>query len=138
MGNSKKGSVLTGVVVSIWQTAEPEGAMQPTSASVEHKDVVIALFGGSIGIAGLLLIFQGFILSAYAALPSVTPQPRRDWFKRAVVGTLLALVIAVVSVFSSLIWLLTQDLYNATIGLFITSVGAVLVLGGVISWDLIR
>ncbi len=36
----------------------------------EHKDVVTTVLGASVGLAGLLLVFSGFIFSQAASFPS--------------------------------------------------------------------
>jgi len=41
---------------------------------VQDKDIVLALFGGSLGVAGLLLVFIGYLFSVYSAFDLTCPQ----------------------------------------------------------------
>lgn len=105
---------------------------------VLDKDIVLATFGGSIGLAGLLLVFQGFIISAYGSLPAVTPQEVRDWYRRTVHATLAVLFLATMSVSASLAWLLTEQALGVSLAFFSATLVAVLVVAGLVSRKLVK
>jgi hypothetical protein len=39
---------------------------------VEHKDVIVSILGAAVGLAGLLLVFSGFLFSQAASFPPDT------------------------------------------------------------------
>jgi hypothetical protein len=105
---------------------------------VLDKDIVLATFGGSIGLAGLLLVFQGFIISAYRSLPSQTPQDVRCWYRWTVHATLVVLLLATLSISASLAWLLTEEALGVPLAFFSATLVAVLLVAGVVSRKLVK
>ena len=112
--------------------------MVGASVQVEHKDLVLAVFASAVGMAGLLLIFQGFILTAYISLPAVTPQDVKRGHRRAVYGAFAAIVVAIASITDCLVWLLSGWGFNLVIALFGATLLSVLLLGGFVSIYLVR
>ena len=95
---------------------------------VEPKDVVIAILGASAGLGGFVLVFLGIVITSYqayaGAVPAAVVQPYR------VAGALLlgTFWLSLVTVVSSLIWLVnggTAALYDGTVVLFAVQLVAV-------------
>lgn len=96
---------------------------------VEQKDIVLAVFGGAVGIAGLLLIFQGFIVGAYTSLRADAPVEIKRTHRKAVYGAFGAVGVAVLSIIDCLVWLLTGQGFDVVLALFSATLLAVLILG---------
>src|SRR4051812_47995096 len=94
-----------------------------------ERDVVTAVFGASSGLAGLLLVFLGIVVSTFqsysAAVPAAATAPYRRAGRVIVLGFLLGLAATAVS----LGWLLSPDhsLYLAAVALFCVQLGALAV-----------
>ncbi len=104
---------------------------------VQDKDIVLATFGGSIGLTGLLLVFQGYIISAYRALPGTVAPSYRESFRWAARAALGVLFLALCSVSASLTWLLIEKGFGVVIGFFSVSLVAVLVMAIIVSRKLV-
>lgn len=92
----------------------------------EHKDVILAVLGSSVAIAGLLLIFTGFLFTQAAVFPPTTADSIIEKFRNGarlgVVPFLAALVVSAVS----FLWLLCPGtlLYQtAVIGFLVVLFG---------------
>jgi hypothetical protein len=96
---------------------------------IEHKDVVISLLGASAGMAGLVLVFLGFLVAAIGALPpgsdAAVYRPYR--YTAVVVATTFGLSLCTVAL--STAWLLSLDdnhgLYVTAAVLFIAQLVAI-------------
>lgn len=101
------------------------------------KDVVIALLGASVGLAGLLLLFSGFVFTEAASFPAEIPDEITRKYRRVgkfgLLPFLLSLVVAALCVF----WFAfpTDSLYCATVFLFLMLLLMTLLFG---FWVLLR
>jgi hypothetical protein len=85
------------------------------------KDVVLAIFGAAAGVAGLILVFLGVVLSTVGSYPGDTPDAVRRPFRRAAWATTFVFALSLATVGLSLGWLTAEsgvELYYATISLF--------------------
>jgi hypothetical protein len=84
------------------------------------KDVVIAILGASIGLAGLLLVVSGFVLSYVASLSTVVSNERKARYERAARLGLIPFLLALADAALSLRWLLHSNpsVYSAVVGGF--------------------
>src|SRR5271157_1198902 len=102
----------------------------------DPKDVILGVLGASVGLAGLLLVFSGFVLSQAAGFPNTTPDTITKKFEKAAkVGVwpfLLALAVSGVSLF----WLLrpSPGAYCATILGFIALLIGTGLYGAILFW----
>ncbi len=91
---------------------------------VDHKDVVLALLGASASLAGLLLVFLGFVVSVYSGLSDDHVRRIRDELGRAALALLGAFVVGLSCVGCAAGWLVglgdDQSLYVAAVVLFFT------------------
>ena len=88
----------------------------------EPKDVILAVLGASVSIAGLLLVFCGFLFSQAAIFPSVTADATIQKFRRGGRFGVIPLLSALIVAGTSFAWLLSPNvcLYRAaTIGFFV-------------------
>jgi len=108
------------------------------AGDVSQKDVALAIFGGGIGLAGLLLIFQGFIVTAYGMLPEQSSKRKRRWYRIVVGCTIGVLACTALSVGASLHWLLTSQNFEVVIYSFWASLVTVVALGVYAAWGLVR
>lgn len=88
---------------------------------VQDKEVVLAIFGASIGSTSLLLVFQGLLISAYQGVLQVggrTPKTR-DTYRLSGKFVLFVLILSLATTFTALSWLLGAEVYGLVVGLFV-------------------
>jgi len=94
---------------------------------IDRQAVMQAVLGASTAVAGLLLVFQGYLFSVYSQLvPTASSKVRRP-YKVGIGGTTAALVVAIAVAFGALGWLLDLDLFWATIAGFMLSLVIIVV-----------
>lgn len=98
----------------------------PTDAVV-HKDIVIVLLSASATIAGLILVFVGLVVSAYATLPGDTAKTIKDRLRSTAGLTLVPFGLGLAQIVAATIWLLHPSCvtYSLTVILFLATVVAV-------------
>lgn len=95
------------------------------------------MFAGGLGLAGLLLVFQGFIIGTYSALPPLTHQAVRSWYRIVVFVVLGVFILTLLSVAASLYWMLTGQSFRLVVGLFIAALSTLAALGIYVSVKLV-
>jgi hypothetical protein len=88
-----------------------------------HGDIITALLGASAGLAGLLLVFLGFIVTASGSLDDDVPISIHRELQRTALVLASAFGIGLISVSLDTIWLVTASggdsiLYAAAVTLF--------------------
>jgi hypothetical protein len=98
---------------------------------VEQKDVVIAVLGSSVAMAGLILVFGGFIFAQAASFPSSTDDVIISKYTRAGRLAIYPFWGFLVTTALSVVWMLYQNqcLYVACVALFLALVVATGVYG---------
>jgi hypothetical protein len=93
------------------------------------QDVVTAVFGAATGLAGLLLVFLGIVVSAFRSYSAAVPAAATAPYRRAGRAILAAFLLGLSSSAVSLIWLLSpaDGLYDAAVVLFFVQLGTVAV-----------
>lgn len=106
---------------------------------VQDKDIVQALFGGTLSVAGLLLVFIGYLFSVFNSfdIANTTQETLRP-YKVAIVGGVAALVLNILVVAAALIWLFTEEHLWITIALFSVELAALPLLAGVTTYLVLR
>jgi hypothetical protein len=81
------------------------------------KDVVVAILGASIGLAGLLLVVSGFVLAMIASFPPQVPNARIRRYEWAAKAGLLPFVLALADAATGMAWMLRGAfwLYRCTV-----------------------
>ena len=90
-------------------------------ALIEPKDVVIAILGSSVALAGFELVFLGIIIAAYQSYPGSVPEQVVQPYRLTGTALLGTFAVSLVTVAISLLWLSSggpTGLYGWTIGLF--------------------
>jgi hypothetical protein len=102
---------------------------------MNHQDVMTALLEASATLAGLLLVFLGFILTASGTLDDDVPVAVHKSLQRISLVILVAFAIGLLSVAFSAAWLVTapggDPLYNAALSLFALQIAG---LAGATGW----
>ncbi len=100
-------------------------------ATVEHKDVVIALLGASAGLAGLALVFLGLVEAATAVYPGGTKRAIIEARRRPALAVLASFGLGVLCVAAAAWWLLLlggdRRLYICVAALFAAQLVALVV-----------
>ena len=93
------------------------------------KDIAIAIVGAAIGLAGLLLVFSGFVFSQADTFPPETADAVIAKYKVAGKWGLLPFGIALIDAAMAMVWLLHPDetTYTATVSGFFLA----LAVGGI-------
>jgi len=93
------------------------------------QDVVTAVFGAAKGLAGLLLVFFGIVVSALQSYSAAVPAAATAPFRRAGRAILAAFLLGLAAAAVSLAWLLSPGggLYDAAVVLFCVQLGTVAV-----------
>ncbi len=73
--------------------------------SASHKDVVLAVVGAGAGLAGLVLVFLGTLVTSYQSLLGKVSERTLLRVKRASVLALAAFVVSLASVVLGVVWL---------------------------------
>jgi hypothetical protein len=82
-------------------------------AAVSSKDVIVAILGAAVSLAGLLLIFSGFLFTQAWSFPATTSDRIINRVKNAGRVGILPFVFALVVAAGSTFWLL-----NPSVGLY--------------------
>jgi hypothetical protein len=90
---------------------------------MDHQNVMSALLGASAALAGLLLVFLGFIVTASGTLDDDVPDAIHRSLRRAALVLLVAFGIGLISVALVTAWLVTatgndEPLYIVAVTLF--------------------
>ena len=89
---------------------------------MNHQDVMTALLGASATLAGLLLVFLGFILTTSGTLDEDVPVAVHRTLQRVSLVLLIVFAIGLLSVAISTAWLVTapgdDPLYDTALSLF--------------------
>ena len=92
----------------------------------EPKEVILAVLGASVAIAGLLLVFTGFLFTQASSFAPTTPDAITEKFRKGVRLGIIPFLAALADSVASFVWLLWPGtiLYQtATIGFIVVLVG---------------
>lgn len=97
---------------------------------VEDKDIVLAIFGGSLSVAALILVFLGFTLTAYTQLDGRDQKPEKKLSQlRILVWSEVATVAFGILVAAlALVWLLEWGSVDVIATVFFVLVGAMVIV----------
>lgn len=102
----------------------------------EHKDVILAILASAVGLAGLLLVFSGFVLSQAAGFPNTVDNAITRRFERAAKFGVLPFLLALVVSFLSFYWLLHPGptLYCSAVYGFLVLLASTGLYGAILFW----
>lgn len=100
------------------------------------KDVIVALLGASVALAGLLLVFCGFVFSRAASFPPGTSDTVKQKWKNAALWGLLPFLMSIADAMLAVAWFVWQcpALYHWTLGVFCLVLFFTAGYGVVIMW----
>ncbi len=104
---------------------------------VEDKEIVLAIFGATFAIAGLLLVFLGFLLSEYGSFSlSDTVDETLAPYRRMIFGTITVLAINLILALLSFWWLMDEPriAFDLTVGVFVFELITLHGLGVLTAW----
>ena len=108
--------------------------MPSTGAGPDSTDVIVAIFGASAGLGGLVLVFFGIVIAGYQGLPADAPRATRQRVKWASIRVLVVFAMSFIVVGLSLAWLTSSNsdvLYRAAVGVFIAQLAGIF---GLATW----
>jgi hypothetical protein len=103
---------------------------------VAHKDVIITVLGAAAGLAGLVLVFLGIVVTTFQGYGPEQAAAVRPGFRRDALLTLAPFSLGVACVGLSIAWLLTTDnqvLYIAALVAFIVQLMLLALAGGLVT-----
>ena len=89
---------------------------------IDRQAVMQAILGGGTSVAGLILVFQGYLLSAYLRFQPTDHADVKRPYKVAISAALIPLALTVLVVLGALGSLLGIDLFWPTVAGFMLSV----------------
>src|SRR5437899_745479 len=104
----------------------------------DQTTIMATVLQVSAAVAALLLVFQGYFLSALNSLPPGTPPRVKDPHKIGIASALGAIGLSVLVVLGATAWLVGVDLFWFTIGGFTLSVLSVVVLSVLVTVSALR
>jgi hypothetical protein len=81
--------------------------------------LIVGVLGASTALAGLLVVFEGFLITAYATWPPGADLDQRKQYRIGVVAAAAGVVLAVGVALLSTLGLLGLDLFGLLVGGFI-------------------
>lgn len=81
--------------------------------------LIVGVLGASTALGGLLVVFEGFLISAYATWPPGADLEQRKQYRVGVMAAAAGVVLAVLVALLSTLWLLGVDLFALSIGGFV-------------------
>lgn len=104
--------------------------------ATEPKDLVLGILGASGTLAGLLLVFGGFLFAQAASFPSSTPDEVTEKYEKVGRFAVWPFLGFLLSTVLSIVWLLHAQncLFWINVGVFLGSVLATAVYGAVASY----
>jgi len=112
---------------------------------VEHKDVVLGVLASSAALAGLVLVFLGLVIAAYAGLKADDPRSVKRPYRQTGAALAAAFIIGLVCVALGSAWLIIRvghdndALYVATLVAFgvqlVALIGSTIWTLGELLWD---
>lgn len=105
---------------------------------IDRQAVMQAVFGGATSVAGLVLVFQGYLLSAYLRLQPQDHAAVKNRYRTGITAALIPLVTAVLVALGAFGWLLGLDLFWATVAGFILAMVSLLVASVVVTLIILR
>ncbi|MHB8376673.1 MAG: hypothetical protein ACYDAK_13430 [Candidatus Limnocylindrales bacterium] len=85
---------------------------------IDRTSVMSAVLGASTAVAGLLLVFQGFVVSTYASFPSGTDARTLTKYKRTVAAVVAFVGISILVAAGAMGWLLGVNVFWVTVAGF--------------------
>jgi len=102
----------------------------------EPKDVILAILAGAVALAGLLLIFSGFVLSQATGFPNTVDNSITEKFEKAAKFGIWPFLLALGVSFCSFYWLLHpgHTLYCLAVYGFIALLIGTGLYGAILFW----
>lgn len=101
-----------------------------------HQDVITTVLGAAAGLAGLVLVFLGIVVTTYQSFPGDAPGKVVSGFRSAAMLTLGTFTLGIACVALAIAWLLTRNneyVYLATLAAFAAQLLLLLVAAGVVT-----
>jgi hypothetical protein len=95
---------------------------------VAHQDVIVTVLGAAAGLAGLVLVFLGIVVSTFQSYNAVDAATVLPGFRRDAKVILGSFALGLVCVGLSVAWLLTRNNQGLYIAAIVTFIGQILLL----------
>jgi hypothetical protein len=105
---------------------------------VERDAAMQAVLGASTAVAGLTLVFQGYLFTVYTGLQPGDHPSVKARYRWGVTASLVPLSLSIFTALGALGWLLGLDLFWATIAGFMLSIVLLLVASILVTLNILR
>ena len=103
-----------------------------------HGDVMTTVLGAAGGLAGLVLVFLGIVVTTFQSYPGNIDDALRRGFRQDSILTLVPFALGVICVCLSAVWLLlsknNEGLYIAAVLTFFLQLASLLLAAGLVTW----
>jgi len=96
--------------------------------TIDRQSVILALLGAEAAVAALMLVYQGFLLSALSAIGNQGSAAVKRPYRQAVLAALAVFIVADVTALGALGWLLGVDLFWVVVGASVLSLVTLLAM----------
>jgi hypothetical protein len=104
---------------------------------MSHKDVITTVLAAAGGLAGLVLVFLGIVVTTYQSYPGNVDASVTSGFRQDAILTLIPFALGIACVCLSTVWLLlsknNEGLYLAAIVLFFAQLASLLLAAGLVT-----
>jgi hypothetical protein len=104
---------------------------------MSHQDVITTVLAAAGGLAGLVLVFVGIVVTTYQSYPGDVPPSIRTKYRINSVVALIPFILGITCVCLSTIWLLlskgNENLYLASVVSFFAQLTSLLLAAGIVT-----
>jgi hypothetical protein len=105
---------------------------------MSHEDVITTVLAAAGGLAGLVLVFLGIVVTTYQSYPGSAVAEIRSGFRVDAILTLIPFTLGIGCVCLSTVWLLlsrnNEGLYIIAVILFFIQLASLLLAAGLVTW----
>jgi hypothetical protein len=104
---------------------------------MSHEDVITTVLAAAGGLAGLVLVFLGIVVTTYQSYSGAVPDVIRNKFRKNSILTLTPFALGIACVCVATVWLLlsknNEDLYLAAVISFFAQLASLLIAAGLVT-----
>jgi hypothetical protein len=96
-------------------------------AVADHTTIITGVLGAAATLAGLLVVFEGYLLSVYSSFPATADESSKQPYVIGVVAAAALITLSILISIGATLWLLGIDLF------WLVAVGFLVLLVGIVA-----